>query len=171
MGVLDAERYQTVYAERRGSIAAPTAGLHFTEDLLDRISLMGVTIVKITLHIGVGTFFLVKKERVEEHRMHREYYSVQRHMLELIRDAKARGKGACRWYSAVRTLRRSVRAITVTWVTVPAMAQVMVCAMVLVTAPEITVAVTMAVTLAPARSRVTQISSSTRATGSRRLKA
>ncbi len=105
MGVIDAERYQTVYAERRGSIAAPTAGLHFTEELLDRISLMGVTIVKITLHIGVGTFFLVKKERVEEHRMHREYYSVQRHMLELIRDAKARGRRVLAvGTSAVRTL-------------------------------------------------------------------
>jgi S-adenosylmethionine:tRNA ribosyltransferase-isomerase len=91
MGALDAERYQTVYAERRGSIAAPTAGLHFTEELLDRISMMGVTIVKVTLHIGVGTFFLVKKEYVEEHRMHREYFSVQRHIFELIRDARTRG--------------------------------------------------------------------------------
>jgi S-adenosylmethionine:tRNA ribosyltransferase-isomerase len=105
MGLLDAERYQTVYAERQGSIAAPTAGLHFTEELLDRISAMGVTVIKITLHIGVGTFFLVKKERVEEHRMHREYFSVQRHMLELVRDAKARGARVLAvGTSAVRTL-------------------------------------------------------------------
>ncbi|HME42676.1 MAG TPA: tRNA preQ1(34) S-adenosylmethionine ribosyltransferase-isomerase QueA [Syntrophorhabdales bacterium] len=105
VGVLDAERYQTVYAEKEGSIAAPTAGLHFTEALLDRISLMGVTIVKITLHIGVGTFFLVKKEHVEEHRMHREYFSVQRHVLELIREAKARGgRVLAVGTSAVRTL-------------------------------------------------------------------
>lgn len=105
VGVLDAERYQTVYAEKEGSIAAPTAGLHFTETLLDRIRLMGVTIVKITLHIGVGTFFLVKKEHVEEHRMHREYFSVQRHVLELIREAKARGgRVLAVGTSAVRTL-------------------------------------------------------------------
>ncbi len=91
MGALDAERYQTVYAETRGSIAAPTAGLHFTEELLDRISMMGVTVVKITLHIGVGTFFLVKKEYVEEHRMHREYFSVKPDIPELLRHAKARG--------------------------------------------------------------------------------
>ena len=91
MGALDAERYQTVYAETRGSIAAPTAGLHFTEELLDRISMMGVTVVKITLHIGVGTFFLVKKEHVEEHRMHREYFSVKPDIPELLRHAKARG--------------------------------------------------------------------------------
>ena len=105
VGVLDAERYQTVYAEKEGSIAAPTAGLHFTEALLDRISLMGVAIVKITLHIGVGTFFLVKKEHVEEHRMHGEYFSVQRHVLELIREAKARGgRVLAVGTSAVRTL-------------------------------------------------------------------
>jgi len=104
-GHLDEERYQTVYAERQGSIAAPTAGLHFTEELLDRVSAMGVTVVKITLHIGVGTFFLVKKERVEEHRMHREYFSVERHILELVRDAKARDTRVLAvGTSAVRTL-------------------------------------------------------------------
>ena len=66
---------------------------------------MGVTIVKITLHIGVGTFFLVKKEHVEEHRMHREYFSVQRDMIELMRDAKARGgRILAVGTSAVRTL-------------------------------------------------------------------
>ncbi len=104
-GILDAERYQTVYAEKQGSIAAPTAGLHFTEELLDRISMMGVTIVKITLHIGVGTFFLVKKEHVEEHRMHREYFSVQRDIIELLRDARAKGgRILAVGTSAVRTL-------------------------------------------------------------------
>ena len=90
-GHLDAERYQTIYAEKQGSIAAPTAGLHFTDDILDSLSGMGVTIVKITLHIGVGTFFLVKKEYVEEHRMHREFFCVQRNAIELVRDAKRKG--------------------------------------------------------------------------------
>jgi S-adenosylmethionine:tRNA ribosyltransferase-isomerase len=105
MGALDAERYQTIYAERQGSIAAPTAGLHFTEELLDRISMMGVTIVKITLHIGVGTFLLVKKEYVEEHRMHREYFSVQHGIPELLRRAKTRGgRVFAVGTSAVRTL-------------------------------------------------------------------
>ncbi|HUJ90425.1 MAG TPA: tRNA preQ1(34) S-adenosylmethionine ribosyltransferase-isomerase QueA [Syntrophorhabdales bacterium] len=105
VGVLDAERYQTVYAEKEGSIAAPTAGLHFTKEFLDRISAMGVTVVKVTLHIGVGTFFLVKKEHVEEHRMHREHFSVQRHALELIRDAGKRGgRIFAVGTSAVRTL-------------------------------------------------------------------
>ena len=90
-GSLDAERYQTVYAQEPGSIAAPTAGLHFTDDLLDRIRLMGVTVLKITLHIGVGTFFLVKTEQVEDHRMHREYYTVRPDTIGLLRDAKTRG--------------------------------------------------------------------------------
>jgi S-adenosylmethionine:tRNA ribosyltransferase-isomerase len=88
---IDVERYQTIYAEKLGSIAAPTAGLHFTEGLLDRIRLMGVTVLKITLHIGVGTFFLVKTEQVEEHRMHREYYKVEPELTARLRDAKARG--------------------------------------------------------------------------------
>jgi S-adenosylmethionine:tRNA ribosyltransferase-isomerase len=104
-GALDTERYQTVYAEKQGSIAAPTAGLHFTEELLDRISAIGVMVVKITLHIGVGTFFLVKKERVEEHRMHREYFSARPGIIELLRDAKARGRRVLAvGTSAVRTL-------------------------------------------------------------------
>jgi S-adenosylmethionine:tRNA ribosyltransferase-isomerase len=90
-GSLDTEGYQTVYAQKLGSIAAPTAGLHFTDDLLDRIRLMGVTVLKITLHIGVGTFFLVKTEQVEDHRMHREYYTVEPDTIALLRDAKARG--------------------------------------------------------------------------------
>jgi S-adenosylmethionine:tRNA ribosyltransferase-isomerase len=90
-GSLDTEGYQTVYAQKLGSIAAPTAGLHFTDDLLDRIRLMGVTVLKITLHIGVGTFFLVKTEQVEDHRMHREYYTVEPDTIALLRDAKTRG--------------------------------------------------------------------------------
>ena len=72
----DYERYQTVYATHAGSIAAPTAGLHFDEELLERIRQMGVRIANVTLHIGIGTFFLLKSENVEGHEMHREYYSM-----------------------------------------------------------------------------------------------
>ena len=101
----DDERYQTVYAESRGSIAAPTAGLHFTPQLLDAISAVGVAIAKITLHIGVGTFSLVKKGHVEEHSMHREYFSVKREIAELIRDGRKRGgRVFAVGTSAVRTL-------------------------------------------------------------------
>jgi len=104
-GSIDVERYQTVYAKQPGSIAAPTAGLHFTDELLARIAGMGVHVVKITLHIGVGTFFLVKTENVEEHTMHREYYTVQPEIMSLVRSSKDRG---ARIFgvgtSAVRTL-------------------------------------------------------------------
>lgn len=104
-GGIDAERYQTVYAQQPGSIAAPTAGLHFTEQLLDRIACMGVHIVKVTLHIGVGTFFLVKAEHVEEHIMHREYYVVQPDIMSVIRSARTRGSRIFGvGTSAVRTL-------------------------------------------------------------------
>ncbi len=102
---LDVERYQTVYAEKGGSIAAPTAGLHFTAGLLDRISTMGVVIARVTLHIGVGTFFLVKEEHVEEHAMHREYFSVQPGVHELVEKTRARGgRVFAVGTSAVRTL-------------------------------------------------------------------
>jgi S-adenosylmethionine:tRNA ribosyltransferase-isomerase len=89
--VNDAERYQTVYASRCGSIAAPTAGLHFDEDLLSRIEDKGVGIVKITLHVGVGTFFLIKSAVVEGHEMQRERYSVSPAALEKVRETKSRG--------------------------------------------------------------------------------
>jgi len=72
----DAERYQTVYAERPGAVAAPTAGLHFDRDLLKKIRDKGTTIAKVTLHIGAGTFQPVRSDNIEEHRMHRERYEV-----------------------------------------------------------------------------------------------
>ena len=68
------ERYQTVYAKEDGSAAAPTAGLHFTPELMRKIEEMGVTIVKILLHVGLGTFRPMKEDTVEEHIMHSEYY-------------------------------------------------------------------------------------------------
>jgi S-adenosylmethionine:tRNA ribosyltransferase-isomerase len=72
----DRERYQTVYARERGSVAAPTAGLHFTPEVLGRISERGIEIAEITLHVGLGTFQPVRVEKVEEHKMHREWYEI-----------------------------------------------------------------------------------------------
>lgn len=72
----DRERYQTVYAKEEGSAAAPTAGLHFTPELLDQIRAMGVEIIPVLLHVGLGTFRPVKAENVEDHEMHSEYYEV-----------------------------------------------------------------------------------------------
>src|SRR6185369_3059455 len=72
----DAERYQTVYARAEGSVAAPTAGLHFTNELLDRVQENGVRIVRIVLHVGVGTFRPVEVEDPAQHRMHSELYEV-----------------------------------------------------------------------------------------------
>ncbi|MBA4417845.1 MAG: tRNA preQ1(34) S-adenosylmethionine ribosyltransferase-isomerase QueA [Syntrophus sp. (in: bacteria)] len=101
----DFERYQTVYAEPMGSIAAPTAGFHFTEGLLDQLAEKGVNVAKITLHIGIGTFSLIKTEMVEEHVMHREYYELSPEVKAAIMQAKKQGRRviAC-GTSAVRTL-------------------------------------------------------------------
>jgi S-adenosylmethionine:tRNA ribosyltransferase-isomerase len=72
----DRDRYQTVYAQERGSVAAPTAGLHFTPEILDRIRQRGIEIVEITLHVGLGTFQPIRAERVEDHQLHSENYSI-----------------------------------------------------------------------------------------------
>lgn len=85
------ERYQTVYSRAVGSAAAPTAGLHFTEDLLNRAKEKGVKIVTITLHVGLGTFRPVTAESIEEHQMHAEFYEVSEEAAEQIRVAKAKG--------------------------------------------------------------------------------
>lgn len=87
----DPERYQTVYARAVGSAAAPTAGLHFTRELLEEIRNKGVEIAAITLHVGLGTFRPVTAERVEEHRMHAEYYEVGEEAARRIRSASERG--------------------------------------------------------------------------------
>jgi S-adenosylmethionine:tRNA ribosyltransferase-isomerase len=102
---IDFERYQTVYAETEGSIAAPTAGFHFTKDLLDYLELIGVDMVRITLHIGIGTFLLINKAVVEDHGMHREYYHIGPEVKAHIQCAKDEGRRiiAC-GTSAVRTL-------------------------------------------------------------------
>lgn len=87
----DRERYQTVYSREEGSAAAPTAGLHFTEELLERIKKKGVDIVPVMLHVGLGTFRPMKTERVDEHIMHTEYFSVSEDSAERINRARAKG--------------------------------------------------------------------------------
>jgi S-adenosylmethionine:tRNA ribosyltransferase-isomerase len=81
-------RYQTVYARNEGSAAAPTAGFHFTERVLDDVERAGVGIARITLHVGVGTFMPVRTEKLEEHTMHAEYYRVPQEAAEVVRDAR-----------------------------------------------------------------------------------
>ncbi len=85
-------RYQTVYAKYEGSAAAPTAGLHFTEELLKKIEEKGVKIAKVTLHVGIGTFRPVKEENVEEHEMHSEHFYIKEEDVKKINEAKERGK-------------------------------------------------------------------------------
>ncbi len=87
----DKNRYQTVYARHDGSAAAPTAGLHFTKELLDRIGEMGVKIAHVTLHVGLGTFRPVKVENVLDHHMHSEFYIVEEEEAKKINDTKAAG--------------------------------------------------------------------------------
>lgn len=88
----DRERYQTVYSKEVGSAAAPTAGLHFTEELLERIREKGVSTAFITLHVGLGTFRPVKAKKVEEHEMHSEYYVMTKETAEIINKTKENGK-------------------------------------------------------------------------------
>ncbi len=87
----DPERYQTVYARERGSAAAPTAGLHFTENLLDEIRAMGVHTAFVTLHVGLGTFRPVKSDTVEGHLMHEEVFSINEAACKMINDAREKG--------------------------------------------------------------------------------
>ena len=87
----DKERYQTVYAHELGSAAAPTAGLHFTRELMQDIEAMGVNIAYVTLHVGLGTFRPVKEDKVLDHRMHSEHYELPRRTAELINGTKAAG--------------------------------------------------------------------------------
>jgi len=87
----DADRYQTVYARRPGAVAAPTAGLHFDQPLLDRLAGVGVRQEFVTLHVGAGTFQPVRAERIREHRMHAELAEVNAHVCEQVRAARAQG--------------------------------------------------------------------------------
>ena len=88
----DDEQYQTVYARESGSSAAPTAGLHFTEELLEKIKAKGVEIVKVLLHVGLGTFRPVKTDEITDHKMHSEYYCVTKEDADAVNKAKSEGR-------------------------------------------------------------------------------
>jgi S-adenosylmethionine:tRNA ribosyltransferase-isomerase len=88
----DRERYQTIYAKARGSVAAPTAGLHFTPEILQRIRARGIEIAEITLHVGLGTFRPVRTEKVEDHKLHCESYEISAEATSAINTAKAAGR-------------------------------------------------------------------------------
>ena len=101
----DRERYQTIYAKYNGSVAAPTAGLHFTSELLHQIKDKGINIASLTLHIGLGTFRPVKAENVFEHKMHSEYFSLDNKNAQLIKKKKKDGKKIiCVGTTSCRTL-------------------------------------------------------------------
>jgi len=88
----DFERYQTVYAQNQGSVAAPTAGLHFTQEILEKLKQKGVQICYVTLNVGMGTFKPVKAENILEHKMEREFYQIPENTAEIINNAKQSGK-------------------------------------------------------------------------------
>ncbi len=101
----DKNRYQTVYAKYEGSAAAPTAGLHFTRELLGQIEQMGVSIASVTLHVGLGTFRPVKVENILEHHMHSEYYQIDKEAADKINRAKKNGgRIICVGTTSCRTL-------------------------------------------------------------------
>lgn len=108
----DKDRYQTVYAKEQGSAAAPTAGLHFTPELLEKIKEKGVRIGFVTLHVGLGTFRPVKADNIEEHHMHSEHYHLPAETAEIINETKASGgrvfavgTTCCRTLESVATFR------------------------------------------------------------------
>lgn len=105
----DESRYQTVYAKSEGSVAAPTAGLHFTDEILSRIKAMGIDIVEVTLHVGPGTFLPVRTDSLEEHHMHFERYEVSQATADAINKAKAEGR------KVVATGTTSVRTLESAW--------------------------------------------------------
>ena len=101
----DQSRYQTVYAQKEGSSAAPTAGLHFTTELIDKLKEKGINIVYITLHVGLGTFLPVSSDNIEEHVMHSEYYEITEDAANMINETKKQGKRIiCVGTTSVRTL-------------------------------------------------------------------
>jgi len=102
---IDRDRYQTVYASKKGAVAAPTAGLHFTKELLMGISKKGVDIEYITLHVGYGTFRPVKSENIKEHKMEKEYFEIDRDMIDKLKSRKGKlvavGTTTCRVLESV----------------------------------------------------------------------
>ena len=106
----DRTRYNTVYAKEEGSAAAPTAGLHWTKELLEQCEAKGIEILRITLHVGLGTFRPVKMEEVEKHHMHSEYYSVSQEVAEKIEACKQRGgRVICTGTTSCRALESAAR--------------------------------------------------------------
>ena len=109
-GVDDAERYQTVFARETGAVAAPTAGLHFDQALLDALRERGVEFGHVTLHVGAGTFQPMRVDDVHEHRMHSEWINVGAHLVEQVRQARARGgRVVAVGTTVVRALESSMR--------------------------------------------------------------
>lgn len=114
----DNSRYQTVYAREEGSAAAPTAGLHFTPELLARIRAKGVAIAPVMLHVGLGTFRPVKAERLDDHVMHTEYFSVSKESADLINERRAKGG---RLICVGTTSCRTIESVALEDGTIPAM--------------------------------------------------
>ncbi|MGD1823520.1 MAG: tRNA preQ1(34) S-adenosylmethionine ribosyltransferase-isomerase QueA [Pleomorphochaeta sp.] len=105
----DETRYQTIYAKNEGSVAAPTAGLHFTDEIIEKIKAKGVEIVEITLHVGMGTFMPVRSENLDDHDMHFERYSISEEVAKIINDAKINNrKIVATGTTSVRTLESAV---------------------------------------------------------------
>ena len=101
----DKSRYQTVYAKNEGSVAAPTAGLHFTKELLDKIKEKGVNVVYVTLHVSLGTFRPVHEDTIEEHKMHTEEYHVPKYVADKVNESKLNGKKViCVGTTSVRSI-------------------------------------------------------------------
>ncbi len=105
----DFQYYQTVYAKREGAVASPTAGLHFTEKLLEEIKDMGVNIAYITLHVGIGTFRPVKENVVEKHKMHEEYYEISAGTADIYNKTKGKGRIIAVGTTVVRALESALQ--------------------------------------------------------------
>jgi len=107
---LDVGRYQTVFADEPGSVAAPTAGLHFTEEVLKNIASKGSRIAFVTLHVGLGTFLPIKVDNIEEHKMHEEFFSIERGLLEsCARNYPGRGRVIAVGTTSVRAMESASR--------------------------------------------------------------
>lgn len=110
--LLDKNRYQTVYAKQEGSAAAPTAGLHFTPELLEIIKNKGISIAEVTLHVGLGTFRPVKTDQVQEHHMHSEFYQIDKTAAKLINETKQKGgRIICVGTTSCRTIESAARVL------------------------------------------------------------
>jgi S-adenosylmethionine:tRNA ribosyltransferase-isomerase len=107
----DKERYQTVYATEEGAVAAPTAGLHFSRELMKRLEIKGANFAEITLHVGLGTFRSIDVEDLSKHKMDAEYYSIPDQTAEIVNKAKAQNKRICAvGTTSMRTIESSVSA-------------------------------------------------------------